>query len=714
MASFSVTRGFPAPSIVRNAFLMGSREHKAAQKVMDAQTDSLSRYGGQNSQFRELSRYYLSLSPPLLGRENDRPLNPNDQESPDLFVARSFTAVEAATPPWIFAVLGQTPRVYARKAEREDNAGAVQAMLKYDWERSEVLYRSIHVAKQMFKYGTGIAKVGYKYDKYDIERSVERTIPLTLNDDFTVRTTRTDRLKKKESVIRFDGPWLEPWSVYHFHPDPFYPRIPDMRWVNAGRWTDRETLRLENENHKKHTGKDLYKHLDKIPAVRRGYAEEMYQQDTYGDDIAEAMGWSRTGGITRNRYAGSGSRNINDDLVYIIEHWARDDEVIYLANGEVPILDGTNPYDDKEIPFVATRCHVIDGQFWGYGILHPMKRSQEELNSHRNLIMRQAQLNIMNVWAYDEATGVHDDLEDMRPGGLYGIPFHANGNPGVVPLVNGPNLPPEAYAIEDRIDSDIQTAIGMPGYRQQITAKTATEATLESSMIESRARMQALGGELTYANEIARLFHSRRQQFLKSEGETFRILGPKGAEYKRMTPEDIAGEYDFLMAGQHIHASRDVMRQQLLQGIALIKGDPNLMQITDVPEVWQEFWKMMDFPYPERFYSPPPQRVLEPRHENIILLQGEWIEVETNDDHEAHVAEHTKALPETAGNEEAFEQMQAHIAEHNRYIKELQAQAPPQEQPGLRGYAGNQPNLENATESQAGLQARVGGAGNSQ
>jgi len=713
MAAFNVATGFPSPNIRRSNFNIGSSEAKAAQIVLDAQSDSNARFAGQNSKLRELSRYYLSLSPPLLGRENDRPLNPDDQDTPDLFVGRSFTAVEAATPPWIFATLGQTPRVFARKAEREDNAGAVESMLKYDWERSDVLSRSIDVAKQMFKYGTGIAKISYKYDEYEISRSYERTIPVTLNDDFTASTTRTDRFKKPETVVRFDGPWLEPWSIFNFHPDPFYPRIKEMRWCNAGRWTDRKTLKLEDENHFKHTGKRLYKHLDKIPAVKRGYGEEMYQQDTHGDDIAEAMGWSGSGGVKRNRYSGNGSRGVDDDRVYILEHWSRDDRVIYLANGETPILDGPNPYDDKEIPFVAARCTVIDFQFFGMGILHPMKRPQEELNSHRMLMMQQARLNIMNVWGVDSQTGMPPGLENLRPGGVYEIPFHANGNPGLVPLVKGTPLPREAYEIEDRIDQDIQTVIGMPGYRQQLNSKTATEATLESAMIESRSRLQALQGELNYANEVARLFHSRRQQFLKNEGESFRILGPKGAEYKHYTHQDIAGEYDFLVAGQHVHASRDVMRQQLLQAIALIKGDPNLMQITDMPEVWQEFWKSMDYPYPERFYSPPPQRVLSPKHENIILLQGEWIDVETNDDHEEHVAEHSRALPEAQG-EEAMAQLQAHIDGHNRYIKELQAQAPQQEQPGISGYSGNQPNLENASESQAGLQSRVGGAGQGQ
>lgn len=700
---------FPAPALIRSNFVMGSMEQKARQKVMDAQNLSLSRYGGQHAKWRELSRYYLSLSPTLRSRENDQPLNTKISRDPDLFVPRCFTAVEAATPAWIFAVLGQTPKVYARKPKYKDSAGAVEAMLKYDWERSEVVMRSQNVAKQMFKYGTGIAKVGYRYEEYEINRSYERTIPTGFTGKGEIRT-RTDSFKKKESVVRFDGPWLEPWNVFNVHPDPFYPRIPEMRYVNAKRWTDRKTLRHESDQHELHTGKPLYKHLDRIPRQKKGYAEEIWQAD-YGDDIAEAMGWTQAYGVAQNRYTSMSGDHEDQDLVEIIEHWSRDDRVIYLANGETPILDGPNPFDDKEIPFVATRATVLDNQFWGYGILHPIQRSQEELNSHENLMLRQTQLNVMNIWASSEDLGLPEDLSSLEPGDVYQTPFFQD-KPLLVPLFQGRPLPPEAYRIREQIDNTIQTTIGQPGYRQNISSGTATEAQLESAMVESRNRLQALGGELTYANEIARLFHSRRQQFLKDEGEEFRILGPKGADYPRVTPEDIAGEYDFLTAGQHMHASRDVLRQQILQAIALIGGNPAILSISDLPEIWQEFWKMCDLPYPERFYSPPPQRTMNPKKENLILTQGEWIEVEPNDDHEEHLQSHTQAMGDAVGNgPEAIEVLQRHIQEHQDFVKQMQAQTPQQEQPGIKGYSGNTPNLENATETEAGLQSRVGGAG---
>jgi hypothetical protein len=389
--------------------------------------------------------------------------------------------------------------------------------------------------------------------------------------------------------------------------------------------------------------------------------------------------------------------------------------VIYLANGETPILDSENPFDDNELPFVAARCHVLDGQFFGYGYLHPIRRSQEELNSHRNLFMRQGQLNVMNLWGYDEGMGLPPTLDgEVEPGSFHGIHFTANGSPLLVPLIQGRPLPPEAYEIEDRIDRDIQTTIALPQYGVHPSkSETATAASLAAANVEARNRLMTLGGELTYATEIARFFHSRRQQFLKDDGEVFRIMGEAGAEYRRMTPQDIAGQFDFEVAGTNLNASKDVLRQQLLQLWSLIKGDPVMMDMTDMYELWEETFKMFDFRLPKRFLSPPTERTYDAPQENKVMLTGEPVLVEARDNHEKHLEEHQMAFAQAvaSGNPEAIRSFREHMQAHQRYIEMAMAQAPPQEQPGVKGAEGNVPNLENATPSQASINAAIGGAG---
>lgn len=703
------------PSFLTHTFASSSAEGKVRDKVLGHLRDSVNRYGGQNEKFRQLSRYYYSLSPSLRGPNNDQPTSRRKSRYPDLFVSRPFTAIEAAVPPWVFSVVGGNPpvKVYGRKPEQQGKSDAVEKMLAYDWERSEVLHRSIEVAKQMFKYGTGIAKISYKRDSFMRKVSYDVSIPAVnpWRDDGSLRMQNL-RVKGEEEIVRFDGPWMDPVSVFNAHPDPYYHRIKDMRYFIIDRWTDRKSLKIEDENHYRLTGKNKFKNLEKIPRMRGNYIESLYNM-SHGDDIAEAMGWTSQSPFSLNRYldGGHSGNKPEDDLIHLVEYWDREDKLVILANDETPILDGPNPFDDNELPFVAARCYVVDGQFWGLGYLYTMRRSVEEMNRHRNLWMRQAELNTLNVWGYDENVGVPGDLS-LEPGKLQPIPFYADGKPNLVPLYQSNPLPPEVYQLEDRLDKDIQLVNAQPNYSLGPTgADSATEANIANENIQSRIRLQSLQGELTYATEIARFFHARRQQYLKDEGEVFRILGPDGLQYERFTPQDIAGEYDFVTAGQHIHATPAVLRQQMQQAIALIGNNPIFLGIHKPYEVWRELWKLMDFPRPEVFLSPPRENTLSPQAENRVLDYGEWVPVNPNDNHEIHVQVHTQGLVQ-AQTPEAQKIYEDHIGEHRRYLELAQAaQAPPQEQPGMRGYEGNVPNMQNAMPTPGGIMAGIGGGG---
>lgn len=714
---------FNAPNIAKSHFLAGTHEARARQLVEDRLNLSLRRYGGQNAKFRELNRYYLSLTPRITGRENDRPLNSKTSREPDLFVPRSFSIVEGAKPLWVFGVLGGHPpiRIMGRKKQWHSKAPGMQHLVTYDFDRSEVLTRSMDVASQLFKYGTGIAKIGYRYDSYNLKRKMERKIPVGFNAKGELRWSGSE-FDSEEEIVRYDGPWMEPWSVYNFHPDPYYQRLKEMRYVCARRWTDRRTLALENEQYERFTGKPRYKYLDRIPRIKRGYVEEVYQMDN-GDDLGEAMGWSNSFGVGHNRYASSGASDESEDLVEIIEYWDRDDRVVYLANGEVPILDCENPYDDKEIPFISTVCHTLDNSFWGYGLLHPIQRSQEELNSLRNLNLRQAQLNILNIWGYDEGTGLAQIATHFDPGDVIPIPFFANGNPGLVPLFQGRPLPPEAYQYEDRIDHDIQTAIAMPGYRSGAGGGggTATQANIDEQRAQDRIRLQNLTASMSYASELARFFISRRRQYFKDEGEVIRIAGPAGVDFLELTRQDIEGEFDFIPGGQHIYPGKDVIRQQLLQLIAVTAQNPVLMELTDMPEVWEETWKMFDFERPERFLNPPPEKnpfANDPAMEGRVLLVGEFIKATPMENHEMHLEAHNRERLKALGEGRNTESLDAHIGQHMAYLQRQQQMqgggqggTPAQEQPGVRGHEGNVPNMDNAVPTQGSIEALTRGGG---
>ena len=108
-------------AILQKTWAGSSQEGKTRDLVLERLRLSQDRFGGQNQTFRTLSRYYFNLSPHIRARDNDRPTSGRRNEYPDLFVPRSFTAVEAAVPPWVFSVVGGYPpvKVYSRKQEQK-------------------------------------------------------------------------------------------------------------------------------------------------------------------------------------------------------------------------------------------------------------------------------------------------------------------------------------------------------------------------------------------------------------------------------------------------------------------------------------------------------------------------------------------------------------------------------------------------------------------
>lgn len=695
-------------NLLTKALSIGGPDAKLRERVMGRVKESQRTFGGQNTIFRELNRYFLGLSPPEHSGDNDQPLRVRDD--PNLFVPKSLEVIASAVPQWLFSQFGRRPylKVLGRTEDDHKRKDAVTSMLDYDITESRLAMQAIPYGYSLFKYGTGIGKVTYRYEQFKTTERVSRTVPVGY-DENRMLITEEQLEEQATTVVDYDGPWFDWVSIFNFGVDWLYYELDQMRFVWERRWTDRETLDHENEMYRALKGKDLYKNLDKIPEMPKGYAEEIYQTET-DDDVGEMMGWWGRPGATVGQYARlSQVEQQRDRAIEIIEYWDRlKDERVFIANGETPILNGPNPYWDKKFPYVATTCIDLEGHFWGMSYLHVIKQLQEELNAHRNLMLKQAHQNITNVWAVDESVDLPEQGIEIGAGDVIQMPFFASGKPPLVPLLQGRPIPPEGYAIENMILGDMEKAVASSSLRTGGgSAKgidTATEAKLVASGEERRIQLVSFKTELTFMQQVGLKYLSRRQQYFKKE-QVFRIIGEEAVDYKRLSPQDIAGNFDFEPVGQQTFVSPEVLRQQILQSIALTQN-PMVAKVSNVYEQVKEFWAQSNFKWPDRFVVPPPQKTENPHKENIVMAAGEWEDVIPSEDHPWHIQVHREGLAE-ARDFQAIRQFEEHIAEHERYLPKGGGSSP-QEQPGLRGYAGNVPNPGNqGPENPGGIAARV-------
>ena len=707
------------------------RSERILNRVRDRVNLSKDRFRGQNQVFREINRMYLSLSPEMKGRTNDQPYNDSEVPTqPDIYNPISFTLIREAVPTWLFQLFPTylALRVLGRTREDQKNAEGIQDLLTYDFMQAKVFLNSIPIGESVFKYGTGLFEVGWKYDEYDRKEVWERREVVGLTDDGTIIFgDNYDRRKVDRPVVRYDGPWMNHISVYNAHVDPLGTEIDEMRFFIHEYFTDRAQLERKSDMHARLTGQKLYSKLDEINPMRKAFVEDIMHEAETNDDFGRVMGWSGGTGHSMNRYfeanvrGGRKEKDVRNQLVRVTEYWSQDetntapDRKVVIANGETVIEDGPNPWEDKRLPFGAVRCFRVEDQFWGMGKLHPIRDLQYMSNAWRNAMMRNGALNANRVWAVDESVDMPEDASYVNPGDVFQVPFY-NGTPMMADLYQGHALPAEAYQYEDRLINDIQRAVGSTAMIEP-TADTATEAQMMRSGIATRERLTAAQGELEYLVELGKFFISRRQQFFDRE-MTIRILGPDGVDFKRLTPEQVAGEYDYMAVGANFYPNQNVIRQQMLELLAQVKGDPVLLELVDMPTFIEELIKSYDIPYHTRLLRPPVEKTADPTKENLVMMAGVAEDVAATEPHEKHIQVHEqglmKAISQGAG-DNVIELFEKHIEEHNRFVEVQEGRGGlgnrPQERPNaVRGEPGNIGNLQNAMPSEGQILSRMGGA----
>lgn len=707
-------------NLITHIHPMSSADAKARDLALERIEESIRAFGGQNETFRKLNRYFHSLSPSSIRQSaNDIAVSRSSKKKTreDIFVPISFALVVSAIPHWMFNLFGQKPhlRFLGRTAEDHEKADSVTKVVDYQMERAETFLNAIPIALSNYKYGTGIGKIGYRYSSHQhVAKSQMRKV-VGFNPLTGKAIWKDVLVSEAEPIVDFDGPTIDPVSVYLAHPDPLYWRIWEMRYFGESRWTDPQTLERENRQYRELTGKNKYKNLSKIPPMTRQKIGTILQADSQ-DDTAEAMGWNtsplwgwgKTGSWRDIRHA---EKNV-DRVILVREVWDREDRLTLVANDEIVIRDTENPYEDKEFPYVHTNCYPIEYSFWGEGYLHNTAGTQEELNSWRNLNLKQGRYNVHNIWG--SPAGTRLDIDELEPSKHYQIPFTPDGKPLLVPLMQGRPIPPEGRYLEAALMQDAQRTHAAPNWLVgglASGADSATEARMQGEASASRLRMQGAVGEQSFLVPMGKKFLSRTKQFGRDE-MIFRVSGKEGVEFLNITRQDIAGMFDVEPMSGVWYPNLDVLRQQLLESLSIVRGDPVMLEITNVYAIWEQLWKW--FPgikTPENFLRPPAEKVWDPQKENFVLDAGEWVDVTPNERHDEHYQQHIRGFTQASAqrNDRAIAMYAQHLQKHRQFMDQM-AQAPPQEMPGMKGNAGNVPaDLDRAMPTSAQMLSRMAG-----
>lgn len=489
----------------------------------------------------------------------------------------AFYIIETITP----RLVAQLPKFAVQPIGPEDvePARAMEELLEWASDRSELYIELVKALKSSLLYGTGILKILYdEKTAYSIRQEpvmeettidvpigqtdlegqpMSQTVPGGQQPVVDPETGQPVMQSVREAYTAYAGPVAEAVDIENFFVDPVADSIETSRYVIHRVYRDRDHL------------------------------EQMFKQGVYKRPDEDLLNRFLTSHSSINRQAsvelGPGSVSQYDrNLFAILEVWTDDFVVAVLGEGDtggasILLRADRNPFAHGEMPFVRIVDHLVPHEFWGIGELEPLEGIQDLINSLWN-----SRIDNVKIVMNSMFMAVTDYLQDpadlvVRPGGIIrvkeGLPVEQ-----VVRPVDLGEVTQSSYeevealnALTEKVSgvSPYQTGADSPAYN-----RTATGISLISEQGNTRFTHKARIAELTGYKRLARQYAAVLQQFIPPE-LILRIQGPLGQfMFQQIDQSSIMGRFDFEVEAESALQTESVRRDQALNLFQLLAADP--------------------------------------------------------------------------------------------------------------------------------------------
>lgn len=473
-------------------------------------------------------------------------VKPRTDGKANIFVPEVFSVIESIVPRIIDALFSTYPYVAVFGQDEADQAKAKmqEALLNFQLDqRIGIVAKYVDFVRECLIYGTAVAKVPWRLE----QRKVIRRAPgIRWAGPFPIPAM----VPKQTTEVAYDDPDMEHIDITDFFIDPQADSLERARYVIHRSWRDMEYLQRMAEQ-------KVYGNVDHL-------------KPGAGEDVERGTQLR----LSSIGLGGDGSEDPQDKPIEILEYWEAD-RVITVANRLTVLRDDPNPFWDKRLPFFAIRNYTKPHEFYGTGEVEPNETQNYELNALRNQRLNFLNQAIEFMWKVLEGGDVNEEELKTRPGGI----VHVQNMDDVQPL-EMPKLPDGAFAEDKAIREAIQNTSGVFDYAKGASpgrSETATTVVSLQQAAEQRFKLKIRLFEYTGLRELASFIVARNEQFM-DRPKVIRVVGEEGAQFQKVTPEQIAGRFDFKPAGSAVEpmANRQVKQDQWVKLYELLKEDPRV------------------------------------------------------------------------------------------------------------------------------------------
>ena len=372
----------------------------------------------------------------------------------------------------------------------------------------------------------------------------------------------------------------------------------------------------------------------------------------------------------------SGSSNVmktvggkKDNQVLLIERWQKPNSV--LPNGRLTIVAGSELVYDGDMPysvypFVKQVSSDTIGSFWGTSIIDrclPIQRSYNAIKNRKIELLSRLSSGVLLV---EEGSVDIDDLEEegLAPGKI--VVYKAGSN--IPSIMNSGSLPSVFSEEEDRLYNELINLTGVSEFMRNSTLpNSVTSGTAINLLIEQDDTRLSVPAEnirtsvLNISKMVIKLYKEKATapklaKIVDGDGE-LEIFYWKGSD---ITSDDIV-----LETSNELNETIATKRNTVLELYKLGLFSGNDGQISERNKA--KIIEMLGFGNFESGQDEVSLQVKRAKKENITNKPIVVLEV---DDHQVHIAEHTKKLLELGEKDEKQKRkLIEHIRAHKQFIK---------------------------------------------
>jgi len=502
-------------------------EKKAAKLVFDSYDRSRRLLvDPKRDQWKEWYRAYRSVID----------LGTDDNFVSQLVVPLIFTNVEDFLP----RLAAQTPKieVWPRSSEDSRRASVHRALLKYDWQILNMVYRIVEFVKSAEIYGTAWMKTSYRKTE---EVRARRVPGVVLGPDGQPTGERKLQMKVGKTLT-YDDPWVDILEVDQVFPDPDGISVDECQYI-----IHRARSSLHEVESARRDGKPLYDQeaVDKLKRHLVNGSNPVTLNSgtqTLREEAQERFNETRIE-----------SPDPYKREFHLLEYWERGKVIVVveeLRGTEIPPL--RNDWNEVgHLPFVQFTPIPDTNSIYGLSIPEILMSLQVELSLLHSVRLDNLLSTVHQMWTIIRGSGINARNLRFRPGGILPVRDHDDIRPLQSPSMDF-TIYREANEVKDLAQrvgaTDTFQGIGSPG-------ATATEANILAEASGSRAALMfrilghqtltPLGRQLMRLNELyvdtdrnlSRILGDdfNEQQFDQTTG----AVSEAPPQFDKITPEEL-------------------------------------------------------------------------------------------------------------------------------------------------------------------------------